>query len=63
MEGLKMKYFVIKPRNKTPDDIYAAASRRAMRAYANHIEDHNPHFADDLRKWATEESQLAGMLE
>jgi hypothetical protein len=31
MNGLLMKYFVLKPAG---DDRYAAASRKAMRAYA-----------------------------
>ena len=47
-----MKYFVLKPRGK---DVYAAASRKAMRAYATHIQDENQELADDLRKWADAE--------
>lgn len=35
--SLMMKYFVLKPRGK---DKFAAASRRAMLAYANWIEAH-----------------------
>lgn len=50
MEGLKMKYFVLKPGGKTE---YHRASRRAMRAYAASIRPTNPTLADDLLAWAT----------
>ena len=55
--GLKMKYFVLKPTPKIPGDRYAAASRKAMRAYANHISSENPMLANDLREWANKESE------
>ena len=55
MEGLTMKYFVLKPRSKTKDDVYAEASRAAMRAYANHINSVNPDLHDQLRDWANKE--------
>ena len=50
--GLEMKYFVLKPRGDTP---YAAASRTAMKAYANVIRDENPQLYHDLLNWAIEE--------
>lgn len=50
--GLMMKYFVLKPAGT---DIYAQASRRAMRSYAALIESDNQQFADELRKWADDE--------
>ena len=56
MDGLTMKYFTLKPAG---DDIYAAASRRAMRQYANMIERDNPRFAADLRSWADREWEAA----
>ena len=62
-DGLQMKYFVLKPRGK---DIYARASRRAMRAYAALIESANEQFANELRAWADVEFGNAvsdGMLE
>lgn len=69
MDGLQMKYFVLKPRSKQPGDVYAEASRKAMRAYANHIQGINPAFAEDLRRWANDEftrmlemEQRAGFL-
>lgn len=49
---LKLKYFVLKP-NGT--DIYAKASREAMRTYANVIEDIDPIFHDDLKEWISYE--------
>lgn len=55
MSGLKMKYFVLKPKG---NDIYAEASRTAMRTYARVIEDENPELSRDLREWAdTAETQ------
>lgn len=47
-----MKYFVLKPKGH---DIYAKASRKAMRAYANTIEPENLALAIDLRAWADDE--------
>ncbi|GAI86312.1 unnamed protein product [marine sediment metagenome] len=52
MTGLKMKYFVLKP---SGDDRYAVASRKAMRAYALHIQNENEELANDLREWADNE--------
>ena len=49
--SLKMKYFILKPKSKTPDDPYAHASRQAMKAYADAIEAENPNLAQDLRLW------------
>ena len=56
-DGLKMKYFVLKPRGS---DVYAAASRKAMRAYANLIEPENPTLAMELREWADREQAEVG---
>ncbi len=56
MEGLKMKYFVLKPEAKAYNDIYAEASRRAMKTYSNHIRQENEVLAKELRSWADEES-------
>lgn len=52
MDGLLMKYFVLKPAG---NDRYAAASRRAMRAYADFIQAENPVLSDQLRDWARRE--------
>jgi len=54
MEGLQMKYFVLKPKGK---DRYAEASRKAMRAYATHIEAVNPELTKQLRQWADNETE------
>ena len=52
MDCLKLKYFVLKPHG---DDIYAAASRKAMRTYAHHIEQLDPLFAKELVMWVNAE--------
>lgn len=56
MSVLEMKYFVLKPKGT---DIYAEASRKAMRAYANHIQSVNEALYDGLREWADRESTRA----
>ena len=56
MDGLLMKYFVLKPRGI---DEYAAASRRAMRIYASHICGINPVLCGNLREWADREQEAA----
>jgi len=53
MEGLVMKYFVLKPKGT---DIYAVASRKAMITYAQIISKENPQLSDDLILWAGEEA-------
>ena len=55
-----MKYFVLKPEG---DDVYAKASRKAMRAYAWMLKGEdadsnntdNEDFADELLAWADRE--------
>lgn len=56
MAGLIMKYFVLKPKGT---DIYAQASREALRAYARTINNANPHMADDLHNWTVREAEAA----
>lgn len=51
-EGIKMKYFVLKPKG---NNRYAEASRKAMRAYAAHIDSVNQDLARELRNWADSE--------
>lgn len=58
MDGLLMKYFVLKPAG---NDRYAAASRRAMRAYADFIREENVVLSDELRDWAGREGAEAHM--
>ena len=58
---LKMKYFVLNPKAKTPDDIYARASRDAMQTYAEIIHDTNLELFNDLLKWVKEEARLSAM--
>lgn len=56
MDGLLMKYFVLKPSGR---DWYAMASRTAMRAYAQFISEHNVSLANDLIEWAQREQDAA----
>lgn len=52
MTGLEMKYFVLKPAGDGP---YSAASRAAMKAYADVIETENYGLSHELQKWVIEE--------
>ena len=54
MDGLKMKYFVLRP---DKDDDHAFASRMAIRAYAANIRKTNPQLAKDLNIWVEEIEQ------
>ena len=56
MDGLTMKYFVLKPRGS---DAYARASRDAMRAYAAAVQGENPALCDGLMLWARNEEEAA----
>ena len=56
MDGLKMKYFVLKPKGDGP---HADASRSAMLAYAEAIKPHNRKLCDDLTQWVIREQQSA----
>ena len=55
-QGLLMKYFVLKP---SGNNIYASASRTAMRAYAHSIENQNLTLSRELREWADSETDKA----
>ena len=54
--GIEMKYFVLKPKGNND---WAAAARKAMRAYAKHIESIDPDLAESLFLWARNESNAA----
>lgn len=60
MPGLKMKYFVLKPRGT---DTYAKASRAAMQRYATFIEGENKELATELREWADTEGAEASPIQ
>lgn len=47
-----MKYFVLKPKG---EDLYAHASREAIKVYADQIECIDPDLAKDLRDWRATE--------
>lgn len=53
MAGLQLKYFVLKPAGS---GAHAAASRAALRRYADLIEALEPELARDLRMWADREA-------
>ena len=55
MSGLKMKYFILKPRGPGP---YAEAARQAMLTYAVFIEDDNMTMANQLRDWVDKERMV-----
>ena len=56
MDGLMMKYFVLKPGG---NDAYAYASRSAMERYALIIRKENPQLSDDLIAWVCAEEEKA----
>ena len=62
MNGLIMKYFVLKPRSSKKNDLYAKASRKAMQAYAKVIEKENPALSAELLEWASVEEGAAADL-
>ena len=56
MKRLEMKYFVLNPKSKIPGDIFAKASRKAMRAYAEIVRFEAPILANQLKEWTKVES-------
>ena len=60
--GIVSKYFVIKPRSKRPNDVYARAARLAMMAFSKEIGPVDPDLAKSLRLWAVKEQQLESAL-
>ena len=52
MNGLQMKYFVLKPKG---DDAYARASRKALLAYYREIRKENRELSNDLYGWVVSE--------
>jgi hypothetical protein len=61
--SLEMKYFVLKPKAKTKDDPYAAASQAAMEIYADHIRQTDPLLAQGLIRWMGREAVAQQLLE
>lgn len=55
MDGLQMKYFLLKPRAKHGDDAHATASQQAMLQYANQIKATDRLLAEQLSLWARKE--------
>jgi hypothetical protein len=54
MKMLEMKYFVLKPKG---NDVFAEASRAAMRRYAEIIKSVEPGMADELMEWVAAEDE------
>lgn len=52
MEGLEMRYFVLKPRGISA---FARASRAAMRTFAEIIDDENQVLSGDIYAWVKKE--------
>ena len=52
LNGLVMKYFILKPKGHSA---HAKASRAAIEAYAFEIGDENPKLASELREWSEKE--------
>lgn len=50
-----MKYFVLKPGSKHPNDPYARASRAALLAYSKEIENTDYDLANALFEWVAKE--------
>jgi hypothetical protein len=61
--ALKMKYFVLKPKAKGPQDAHAIASQAAMEIYAVAIRGTDPKLADELTRWAARERKRAAKAE
>lgn len=51
MSGLQMKYFILKPQGF---EEHNHASRMALMAYADAVEDSSPDLAEDLKAWVEE---------
>ena len=62
---LDMKYFVLKPKAKHKEDMYAQASQQAMIAYANHIRKNTNdyEFATEVITWARMEHAIQQTIE
>lgn len=57
MNGLEMRYFVLKP---SASGIHGKACRAALRAYSNVVVAENPELAADLNAWANVEDEKLG---
>lgn len=62
MDGLVMKYFILKPKAKDRADVYALASRMAMLAYAGAVQSENPQLAKELVGWVTREEEKTQLI-
>jgi len=55
--ALEMKYFILKPHSKFHGDPFAAASRKAMRVYADMIKHIDENLGKELELWANRETK------
>ena len=62
MSFIETKYFMLKPRSKFQGDIFAQASREAIRSYASVIKQVDFEFALQLESWADREEVFEGTL-
>ncbi len=54
MDGLLMKYFVLRPAG---EDWHAIASREAMRVYAHYVQGANGALSKDVTRWVNREEK------
>ena len=59
---LEMKYFVLKPRAKSKEDVFAIASQKAMFEYARTIQKVDAELAQKIRAWAREEYAIQATI-
>ena len=59
---MRMKYFVLEPKAKQPNDISAKASCAALRAYAEVIKSSDPELASVIMRWVEQEELEAQKL-
>lgn len=59
MAGLLLKYFVLKPRSKKAGDVFAIASRAALKRYADVVQKADPELATEIRQWVEAEGMRA----
>jgi hypothetical protein len=55
--SLQMKYFILKPKAKSRDDVFATASQNSMMEYAKAIWDADPKMSEELEAWALREAR------
>jgi hypothetical protein len=60
--AIQLKYFVLRPRAKSKEDMFALASQEAMLTFATKIETHDPEMAKQLPSWSEREAMVQQSL-